>query len=493
LRTDAGNGNWPCIVQPLVAGRRRFVFRFVSGRTPATFRGMGLTSINPATGKRIALYPAHTRRDIERALVRSERAQTVWRELPVRRRARWMAQLGRALRDRCEALARLATEEMGKPITQARAEVEKCAALCDYYARHGAELLADQRPTTGAAGSRVILQPLGTILAIMPWNFPYWQVMRACVPALVAGNGIVLKHAPNVPGCALALQKVFAQADFPSGVFELLLIDTQPVPALIADRRVAGVTLTGSTRAGRAVGALAGAALKPAVLELGGSDPLLVLSDADLERAAEIAAQARLLNSGQSCICAKRLIIEAPVFARFEALFLERLRAHRVGDPTDPNTGVGPLARPDLRDTLHTQVQRSVRRGATLVTGGLPMKRPGFFYEPTVLRHVGPGMPAFDEETFGPVAALVVADDEAHAIALANATDYGLGAAVFTGSRTRARGLVPQLAAGCVVVNDLVRSTPELPFGGIRQSGFGRELGSWGAQSFCNVKSVIGT
>lgn len=453
---------------------------------------MSLTSINPATGQRLAVYRTHTRAEIDRILTRATVAQEAWRRLTPRQRATFVRALGTELRTRRDALGALATDEMGKPVTQARGEVEKCAALCDYYAAQGARLLEPQRPPGAPKNGRVTFEPLGVVLAIMPWNFPYWQVARAAVPALLAGNTVLLKHAPGTPGCGLALEKIFSAAGFPPGVFQTLLISVDPVPALIADPRVAGVTLTGSTRAGRDVAALAGAALKPSVLELGGSDPVIVLEDADLDHAAETAAQARLINSGQSCICAKRMIVVRSVLREFEARLVNRMAARRVGRPTDAATDVGPLARADLRAALHRQVARSVRLGARLLLGGRIPAGPGFYYPATVLSGVGPGMAAFEEETFGPVAAIVPARDEAHAVQLANATSFGLGASVFTRSRARARRVVPQVAAGCVFVNDFVRSAPELPFGGIKQSGYGRELGTWGLHAFTNIKTVVG-
>lgn len=451
---------------------------------------MALASINPATGRRIAAYREHSRPAIEKIVARAASAQARWRLLPAARRAKHFVALARVLRAKREPLAALATTEMGKPIAQAQAEVEKCAVLCDYYARHGAALLAPERPPGAPATGRVFFEPLGVVLVIMPWNFPFWQVVRAAVPALVAGNAVLLKHAPGVSGCALALEKVFAQAGLPTGLFQILLIGTGPVAALIADPRIHGVTLTGSTRAGQTVAALAGAALKPGVFELGGSDPAIVLADADIERAAEICAQSRLFNSGQSCVCAKRFIVVRSVLRQFEEQFVARVASRRVGLPTEPSTDIGPLARADLRDTLHAQVSRSVRHGARLLLGGKPRAGPGFYYEPTVLTGVRPGLPAFDEELFGPVAAIVPARDETDAVRLANATEFGLGATLFTRSAARARRLVPQIDAGCVFVNDFVRSSPELPFGGIKQSGFGRELGPWGARAFVNVKTV---
>ncbi len=458
---------------------------------PDEIAGMALVSTNPATGKRIAVYPSHRRGDVERIVARAAAAQHGWQQLGARQRARFIRALGRELRDRRDALAALATAEMGKPITQARAEVEKCALLCDYYATQGPRLLADQRPDGAPPAARVTFEPLGVILAIMPWNFPFWQVLRAAIPALAGGNTVLLKHAPTVPGCALAIEKMFARAGFPRGILQVLLTDTRPVPALIADPRIHGVTLTGSTRAGKEVAALAGAALKPVVLELGGSDPVIVLSDADLDLAARTAAQARLINSGQSCVCAKRMIVVRPVLRAFEEKFTAAIAAASVGDPTQPETQVGPLARLDLRDHLVAQVNRTLRQGARVLRRGGPRPGAGFFYEPTVLSDVRPGMALFEEETFGPAAAIVPARDEAQAIELANATAYGLGAALFTRSAARARRLAPRIAAGCVFVNDLVRSTPELPFGGIKQSGFGRELGFWGLQSFLNIKTVV--
>ncbi|HVS52475.1 MAG TPA: aldehyde dehydrogenase family protein [Opitutaceae bacterium] len=461
---------------------------------------MALVSINPATGKRLATYRTLSRAELERAVARGAAAQAIWRRASWGERARRLRALARELRARRDALAALATEEMGKPITQARAEIEKCALLCDYYAEAGARFFADAGLTgattakakTASPAARIVFEPLGLVLAIMPWNFPFWQALRAAVPVLAGGNGVLLKHAPNVPGCALALEKLFRRAGFPRGVFQVLLIDTTPVPALIADPRVRGVTLTGSTAAGKAVAALAGAAMKPGVFELGGSDPALVLADADLARAAEIGATARLLNSGQSCICAKRFIVVRAVRREFEERFTARMAARRAGDPADPATNVGPLARADLRARLHAQVRQSVRRGARVLLGGEPLAGPGFFYPPTVLTDVRAGMAAHDEEMFGPVAAIVPVRDEAEAVRVANDTPFGLGATIFTRDRARARRLARELDAGCVFVNDFVRSAPELPFGGVKESGHGRELGEWGARAFVNVKTIVG-
>jgi succinate-semialdehyde dehydrogenase/glutarate-semialdehyde dehydrogenase len=326
----------------------------------------------------------------------------------------------------------------------------------------------------------------------MPWNFPFWQVLRAAVPTLLAGNAVLLKHAPNVAGCALALERLFKESGIPAGVFNVLLCGVNAVPALIADRRVHGVTLTGSTAAGKHVAALAGAAMKPGVFELGGSDPVLVFEDADLARAAEISAHARLLNSGQSCVCAKRFIVVRAARREFEERFVARMAARRVGGPADPSTEVGPLARADLREKLHAQVIASVGKGARVLLGGSALAGHGFYYAPTVLTDVRHGMPAFDEEVFGPVAAIIPVRDEAEAVRVANDSSFGLGAAIFTRDRDRARRLAPQLDAGCVFINNFVRSSPELPFGGVKESGYGRELGAWGVRSFANAKVVVG-
>ncbi len=453
---------------------------------------MSLVAINPATGRRVAIYREHTAADVARLVAKAATAQRDWAAQSNATRGRVFRRLAREMRAKRDALAALATDEMGKPVAQARAEIEKSALLCDYYARHGAALLADERPPGAPKNARVAFEPLGVVLAIMPWNFPFWQVIRAAIPTLAAGNAVLLKHAPNVPGCALAIEKIFRRAGFPAGVFQVLLTDTAPVPGLIGDPRIRAVTLTGSTAAGKAVAQLAGAAMKPAVFELGGSDPAIVLDDADLARAAETCANARLINSGQSCVCAKRFIVVRAVLKEFTARFVARIAARRVGDPSDPATDVGPLARADLHAKLDAQVKQSVRRGARVLLGGGPWPGRGFFYQPTVLADVKPGMRVHDEEVFGPVAAIIAVRDEAEAVRVANATPFGLGAAVFTRSRARAKRVARQLDAGCVFVNDFVRSSPELPFGGVKESGHGRELGAWGAKAFVNVKTVVG-
>ncbi|MEO7413838.1 MAG: NAD-dependent succinate-semialdehyde dehydrogenase [Opitutaceae bacterium] len=451
---------------------------------------MALVSINPATGQRLSVHQPFTAAKLARAVARAHSASTHWRKISPTARARKLRAVARVLRQQSDELAILATIEMGKPITQGRAEVEKCATACEFYARHGSGWLADEHPPGAPRHARVTFEPLGVILAIMPWNFPFWQVLRAAAPALMAGNAMLLKHASTVTGCALALERVFAKAGLPAGVFQTLLVGSKAIPGLINNPRVSGVTLTGSTAAGRSVGALAGQALKPVVLELGGSDPYLILEDADLDHAAEMCAQARLLNSGQSCVCAKRFIVVQKVRRAFEEKFSARMAARIPGDPREAATEVGPLARSDLRDELHAQVTASVRRGARLLVGGKVPVGPGCYYPPTVLTNVRRGMPAYDEELFGPVAAVIPVRDEEAAIAVANDTAYGLGAAIFTRNRRRAEKIIPRLQAGMVFVNDFVRSDVTLPFGGSKESGHGRELGRWGLRSWVNVKTV---
>jgi succinate-semialdehyde dehydrogenase/glutarate-semialdehyde dehydrogenase len=457
-------------------------------------------SIDPFTGRRLRAYQEHGPARVEAALARAEAAFKEWREAPFEARSRVLRAAARILRRDAEEFAGLMTAEMGKPIAQSRAEVEKCAGGCQFFARHAREFLSEERPAGAAPGGRVVFQPIGTVLAIMPWNFPFWQAFRAAAPALMAGNTMLLKHASNVCGCALAIGEIFAaaarEAGAPArvaaGLFQTLLVSSRRIPALIADPRVRAVTLTGSTAAGKRVAALAGEAMKKGVFELGGSDPYLILEDADLDLAAEVCAQARLVNSGQSCICAKRFIAVPAVRREFERKFAERLEARRLGDPRDSSTEIGPLARPDLRDELHAQVRESVRLGARLLLGGSPLPGPGNFYPPTLLSAVRPGQPAYREELFGPVAAVIAARDERAAVAIANDSIYGLGAAVFSRRRSRARAVADRLEAGLVFINDFVRSEPALPFGGVKESGYGRELGVFGLREFVNVKTVRG-
>jgi succinate-semialdehyde dehydrogenase/glutarate-semialdehyde dehydrogenase len=453
---------------------------------------MPFVSTNPATGRRVARYPGQPSTEVEKILAQSRAALEVWRAVPLRRRAQSLRALAAGLRQRRDELASLLTTEVGKPIAQSRAEIEKCAAGCDYYAQHGPGMLGEIEVKGTTSNARVVFDPLGVVLGIMPWNFPFWQTIRAAVPAWLAGNTFLFKPAPTTAGCALALEEVVRAAGLPRGIFKTLLVEPAAIEKLIRDPRISGVTLTGSTRAGRSVAAQAGAALKPAVFELGGSDPYLVLGDADLARAADVCCYSRLINSGQSCIAAKRFIVVRSVLEKFSAMLVERFAAQKVGDPTDPATTVGPLARADLRDQLDAQVKHSVRHGARVLMGGKPIASAGFFYAPTILTNVRPGMSAFDEELFGPVAAVIAVRDVNEAVRVANDSGYGLGAAVFTRSHRTAGRIARQLEAGNVAINDFVRSDPALPFGGIKQSGYGRELAEWGARSFVNVKTIIG-
>ncbi len=450
-----------------------------------------MRSINPATGRPLAEYPDLTPAEVEARLDQAFAAWKAWSGRAVDERARFVGATAERLAAGREKYARLMTEEMGKPITQSVAEVDKCAWVARHYAEHAAELLAPAPTPTDARRSYVRFDPLGPVLAVMPWNFPFWQVFRAAAPALAAGNVILLKHASNVPGCALALEEIFRDAGFPVGCFTSLLIGAEAVDAVIDDDRVRGVTLTGSEPAGRKVAARAGFRIKKTVLELGGSDPFVVLEDADTAAAAKTAAAARLINSGQSCIAAKRFIVVNEAANAFTHAFVRHMEAARVGDPLDPEVQVGPLAREDLLTELENQVQRTLARGAELLTGGRRLDRPGFFFAPTVLGRVTPDMPAAQEETFGPVAAVLTVADEAEALRVANSTDFGLAASVWSLDLDRAERFAARCEAGAVFVNDFVKSDPRLPFGGIKNSGFGRELGREGIREFVNIKSVV--
>ena len=451
---------------------------------------MSIRSVDPATGDVLETIEEMSSAQIDRALAAAHAAFLEWRARPFAARAALMRAAARELRSREAEYAMSMTREMGKPITQAEAEVEKCAVTCDYYAAHAETFLAEQPRETDATRSYVRFDPLGVVLAVMPWNFPFWQVFRFAAPALMAGNAAMLKHASNVPRCALLIEEVFRRAGFPEGLFRAALTDPAGVKALIADPRIVAVTLTGSERAGMAVAEQAGRMLKKTVLELGGSDPFIVLGDADVTAAARAAAEARLINSGQSCIAAKRFIVVEPVTDRFLEQFKSELAARRMGDPAARDTQVGPQARADLRDRLHEQVVESVKRGARPLLGAEVPPGRGAFYPPTLLAAVDRGMPAFDEETFGPVAAVIVAKDEADAVRLANDSPYGLGAALWTQNRARAERLAREIEAGAVFVNGVVKSDPRLPFGGVKRSGYGRELSEYGIREFVNIKSV---
>ncbi|MFC1543913.1 NAD-dependent succinate-semialdehyde dehydrogenase [Gemmatimonadota bacterium] len=450
-----------------------------------------MVSINPATGRQIREYPDFPPERIPEILERASHAQAAWRTVPIDERKAPITALGNLLRERRDELAALMAEEMGKPIREGRAEVEKCAWVCDYAVKNGEDFFAPAPVETGASRSYVAFEPLGVVLGIMPWNFPFWQVIRYAVPALLAGNGTLLKHAPNVPGCALALEALFSEAGFPDDLFKNLLLDVIFTPALIEDPRVAAVTLTGSTRAGSAVAQTAGRSLKKTVLELGGSDPYVFLADADLGEGVLACTAGRLFNTGQSCIAAKRMVVVREILDRFEEALVAEMTARVMGDPTAEETDLGPIARDDLRENLHRQVTESVDAGARLLTGGEIPDGPGFFYPVTVLTEVVPGMPAYHEELFGPVAAILPAADEADALRIANDTVYGLGAAVFTADVEKGERIAREvLQAGSCFVNDFVRSDPRLPFGGIKSSGYGRELSVFGFREFVNIKTV---
>jgi succinate-semialdehyde dehydrogenase / glutarate-semialdehyde dehydrogenase len=451
---------------------------------------MGIVSVNPATGETIKIYDEMTPEEAAAAVAHAHEAWQRWRTTPFATRAKLMKKIAEILRERKDELAKLMAAEMGKPLKQGAAEAEKCAWVCEYYADNAEAHLAPDTIKTESSKSYVAFEPLGVVLAVMPWNFPLWQVYRFAAPALMAGNVGVLKHASNVPGCALIIEQIFTQAGFPEGVFRTLLIGNRQVQAVIEHPLVRAVTLTGSTPAGKAVAAQAGAVLKKTVLELGGSDPYLVLEDADLDLAAQMCVNSRLINGGQSCIAAKRFIVVEPILAAFTDRFVTLMKTKKVGDPLVEGTDVGPQARHDLRDDLHQQVLASVEQGAKLLLGGKVPPGEGAYYPPTVLAAVKPGMPAYDEELFGPVAAIIGAKDEEDAVRIANDTIFGLGAAVFTKDAERGERIARELEAGATFVNSSVASDPRLPFGGIKQSGYGRELGGYGIKEFVNAKTV---
>jgi succinate-semialdehyde dehydrogenase/glutarate-semialdehyde dehydrogenase len=451
-----------------------------------------MQSINPADGQVVATYEEHTDDQVRTRIETAHSAQGEWRRTPFSYRAELMRAAAAALENGKEEFARLMAIEMGKPVAAGRGEAEKCAWVCRYYADEAEQMLSDRDIATERKRSYVHHEPLGVVLAVMPWNFPFWQVFRFAAPALMAGNTGLLKHASNVSGCALAIEKVFTDAGFPAGVFSTLLIKSSRVDAVLEHPFVVGAALTGSDPAGRAVAAKAGSLLKKTVLELGGSDPYLVLADADLEAAAATCAVSRLINAGQSCIAAKRFIVIDKVADEFSRLMAEKMATARMGDPLDPSTTLGPLARMDLRDELHRQVTVSVAAGARLTLGGIVPAGPGAFYPPTVLTEVKAGMAVYSEETFGPVATIIPVIDEDEAVMVANDSQFGLGAAVFSRDVERAEHIAAtRLEAGCCFVNALVASDPRLPFGGIKTSGYGRELSDLGIREFVNEKTVV--
>jgi len=447
-------------------------------------------SINPANGETVGSYPYETEQQLDAALDRATSAFRTWRRQPVSQRAELLLALACALREQGEDMAQMITLEMGKPIAQARAEIEKCAQLSEWYAAHGPAMLAPEPTLVDNGSAQIEYRPLGPIFAVMPWNFPVWQVLRGAVPTMLAGNTYVLKHAPNVMGSAYLIQQAFHKAGFARGLFEVVNVTNDGVSNAIADPRIAAVTLTGSVRAGIAIGSQAGAALKKCVLELGGSDPFIVLNDADLDAAVQAALIGRFQNSGQVCAAAKRLIIEEGVVEAFTAKFLEASRAMVMGAPTSTATYIGPMARFDLRDELHDQVQATLEEGATLLLGGNKVQGAGNYYEPTVLANVTDQMTSFKQELFGPVASIITARDTDHAVALANDSEFGLTASIFTTDPAKARDIADQLETGGIFVNAFSVSDPRVAFGGIKKSGFGRELSHFGVREFCNAQTV---
>lgn len=451
---------------------------------------MPLQSINPTTGKIIATFQELTDEQINEKIETAHRAFQAWKSATFDHRKSRLLELANILRVNKEILAKMATEEMGKPIQQARAEVEKCVWVCEYYAQEGEKILAEEQVKSDASESYVRFEPMGVLLAVMPWNFPYWQVFRFLAPALMAGNVGVLKHASNTQGCAQLMEKVVLEADFPEGVFQNLIISSSKVESVIRHQHIAAVSLTGSEGAGKKVAAQAGSELKKTVLELGGSDPFIVLEDADMDLVMEIGPNARLQNCGQSCIAAKRFIVVKERMEEFLQRFQTAFEAYAVGDPADEKILMGPLVNEVAVMEIERQVQQSVEKGATVVTGGKKLDREGFFYAPTILKNVKPGMPAYEEEMFGPVASVIEVEDEEQAIEVANSVPYGLGASLWTKNIAKAKTMAEKIESGSVFVNGLVKSDPRLPFGGVKMSGYGRELSVYGIREFVNVKTV---
>ncbi|MDI3426537.1 succinate-semialdehyde dehydrogenase [Enterobacter sp. V87_3] len=447
-------------------------------------------SVNPATGETLAAYPWATSDEVQHAIALADSGFRQWRNESVAHRAQKLRDLGATLRNRAEEMAQMMSREMGKPILQARAEVAKSAGLCDWYAEHGPAMLRTEATQVENNNAVIEYRPLGPILAVMPWNFPLWQVLRGAVPVLLAGNSYLLKHAPNVLGSAQLIAQIFAEADFPEGVFGWVNATNEGVSQAINDRRIAAITVTGSVRAGAAIGAQAGAALKKCVLELGGSDPFIVLNDADLDLAVKAAVAGRYQNTGQVCAAAKRFIVEEGIADRFTERFVQATAALKMGEPDQEENYLGPMARYDLRNELHQQVQATLAEGATLLLGGEKIAGKGNYYAPTVLGNVTPEMTAFRQELFGPVAAITVAKDAEHALALANDSDFGLSATVFTANAEQAETFSQGLECGGVFINGYSASDARVAFGGVKKSGFGRELSHFGLHEFCNVQTV---
>jgi len=451
---------------------------------------MALESINPTSGEILESFTEWSPEQTAQAVDQAHEAWLAWREVPFAKRADLMRAAAGELRKNKDEYARIMTLEMGKPIRDGRGEAEKCAMVCDYYAEHAEAFLADEPAESDGSKAYVAFRPLGVVLAVMPWNFPFWQVFRFAAPALMAGNAGVLKHSSNVPRCALAIEEVFRRAGFPENLFRTLMIGSGQVEAVIEDERIKAVTLTGSDIAGRKVAAKAGQMLKKTVLELGGSDPFIVLEDADLDEAATVAARARCINSGQSCIAAKRFIVVEAVYQEFLEKFMAAMTVLTVGDPLEESTQIGPQARDDLMQELHQQVVSSAAKGACILLGGAPLDRPGFFYPPTILTDLKPGMPAYDEELFGPVASVIRVATADEAVAVANGSPFGLGGSVWTRDTRHGEEIAGRVEAGAVFVNGLVKSDPRLPFGGVKISGYGRELSHYGIKEFVNIQTI---
>lgn len=450
-----------------------------------------MESINPATGEQIREYELMSDDKLDSIARNASKAQESWRKRSFDERAKILQNAADILEKKKTEFAELMAREMGKLLPQGESESEKCAWVCNYYADNAEEFLKDEIIQSDAHKSYVTFNPLGTVLAIMPWNFPFWQLFRFAAPALMAGNAAILKHAANVTGCALAIEEVLHEAGVPEAVFRTVIADVDQTQKLIEHDEIAAVTLTGSTRAGKAVASTAGGVLKKSVLELGGSDPYIILSDANIEHAAETCVTSRLINSGQSCIAAKRFIVVEDIYDSFLDAVIDKMSLKQMGDPFDSSTDIGPMARNDLRDQLHEQVQKSIEKGAKCLMGGEIPDRVGSFYPPTILTNIEEGMPAYHEELFGPVASVIKVKDEQEAIKVANATDYGLGAAIFSEDIGRAEKIAAEeLLAGCCFINEFVKSDPRLPFGGVKQSGFGRELSHFGIKEFVNIKTV---
>ncbi len=449
-----------------------------------------MKAINPATEELIAEYSEHSAEEVSQIIFDVDSTFQYWRQRPMSERSKLMHNAADVLRRNKEEYASLMSREMGKVIKESRAEVEKCAWVCDYYADHAVQFLRDEYIESDASQSFVAFEPLGVILAVMPWNFPFWQVFRFAAPALMAGNAAVLKHASNVPGSALAIEAIFREAGFPENLFRTLMISSSKVEAVIRNPLVKAATLTGSELAGSRVAAIAGSEIKKTVLELGGSDPFIVLEDADIPACVVTASQARMLNAGQSCIAAKRFIVVESRVAEFEAQQTAIMQAMRLGDPLNEETQVGPLARLDLVEELDEQVRQSIERGARALAGGKRADGKGFFYEPTVLADVRPGMAVYHQETFGPVSAIIPVRDAEEAIAVANSSEFGLGGSVWSRDVQKAIAVARRVESGAVFVNGMTKSDPRLPFGGIKKSGYGRELSHYGIKEFVNIKTI---